>query len=418
MKGIERYGHPIVKYRGVGKVALVDGETGYDVNGKFEIAQFASGRLAAGVTPTGKPQNIRIELRSKSEAALSFTGEDLDDWSIKTAGETFFSRIAWSLWPLAAATPSELSFGAEYLEAFRRGATSTGYSKARFLISNMLWHTRSTSEPEPIVLEARDYRITVQPVDDYQDVAERISHGHGVEPTAWVCVESPQSKPKRLSSFSDLIEDVMYLFRLVTGNRVDWYYGEVRSSSGKMAVERIHKYATPTNYSNTMRYKHRRSGHVYLVPKLDLDELVKALFDQSGHEFGTKELKTLINHFATACSDSNSFESTGLVASTLTELIVSKRSEAKQTANIITKNKYKSRVLPALEKTLRSLDLSEGQQREIHEHVVNGYRRSFRRKLHALRDDAGLPLSDCDIDSIVRARNALVPQRRISVECC
>ena len=385
-----------------------ESETRLAVTGYFETAQFASGRLAVGVIPNRQPQPSTLKLRLGSDAALSFTGEDLNQWNVKATGETFFSRIPWMLLPLASTRPTELSFGAQYFEAFRRGATSSGYSMAHFLISNMLWHARSTEDPEPIRLEARGYQVCVNPVDDYPDVAERLTHGHGVEPTAWVCVESPQGRPKTLSDFSDLIDDLMYLFRLVTGNFVDWYYGEARNPAGGKAVERIHRYTTPTSYSNTVRFEYRKTGHTYLFSKLNLDNLATALFNQSGHGLDTKELKALINQFTTACSDSPFFESSGLLASTLTELIVSKRADAHKTSNIITRSRYKSQILPALATAIRSRDLSKEEQCSILDHVTHGYRRSFRQKLQELRDAFDLPFSDCDIKLIARTRNSLV----------
>ena len=404
---IDRYGTPIVAYRGVANVSVVESNNNIDSRGYFEVGQFPSGRLAAGFIPTGKPKPTRVELRNGRDAALSFNGDDLDNWSLKTIGDTYISRIPWLLMPLTA-RPYEFRFGPHCIAALRRGATPSGYTIAYFLISNMFWHPKPTEKPEPIRLDVRDHQVSVTPLDDYQDVAERLTHQHRVEPTAWVCVKTRKNQPKKLSAFGDLMDDLMYLVRLVTGNQVDWYYGEARNASGERAVERLYRHTTPTNYTNTVRFENRRTGYEYLIPKLDLDDLAKSFFDQSGHEFDTKELKLLINHFTTACSDSPFFKSSGLLASTLTDLIVSKRAEANNTSNIISRNKYTSQVLPALKKAIKSLVLSKEDQCSILEHMRGGYRRSFRQKLQEFTNDFDLPLSDCDIELIVRARNALV----------
>ena len=408
MRVTERYGPPIFEYRGACTVSVSEDQTSFVVEGSFEAAQFASGRIAVGVIPTRTPQPTRIELQSASETELVFTGNDLDNWSIRTTGDVFFSRIPWLFLPLAASRPTELDLGAQYIEASRRTPTSSRYSRARFLISNMLWHRSSTKAPEPISLAVPGYRLSVTAIDDYQDAADRLTHGRGVEPTAWVCVETAGDDTKEIDDFRLLMDDLVFLFRLVTGNLVDWYYGETYVCAEQEPVERVHKYTTPTSYSSTIRFEHKRSGYMYLHPKLDLCELATAYFDQSGYKLSPKELKTLTNQFTTACGDSDFFESSGLLASTLTELIVSRVASANQNSNITSRRHYKSRILPALNEAVINLDLAREERISILQHIAGAYRKSFRHKLEALRDECELPLSDSDIGLIVHTRNALV----------
>lgn len=404
----DTHGRPIVHYRGTCDVTYTEDETTFNAHGYFEAAQFASGRIAIGVIPTDQATPTRINLATETNAAVSFTGRALTSWTIKATGETFFSRIPWLLLPLAASQPRELTMAAQYLEASRPGAKKDGYRHAHFLVSNMLWHHRAIEEPETIELNLRGYHLSVNAVNDYSEVAHRLTHAHGVAPTAWIHVESPPGLNKTLHDFQDVIDDLMYIFRLVTGNYVDWYYGETRTPPDARPVERVHKFSTPTNYSNTLRFEHLRTGHTSLVPKLNLANLATAFFDDSVHKLKTSQLKTLVNQFTTACSDAPFFESSGLLASTLTELIVSKRSQATDTSNIISRAKYKSHVIPALDQAVRSLDLLKDKQDAILAHVMGGYRRSFRQKLQALRDELDLPLTDCHISLIVATRNALV----------
>ena len=250
--------------------------------------------------------------------------------------------------------------------------------------------------------------MIVSPVDGYQDVAERLVHGQGVEPTAWFCVETAQGQLKTLENFQDLVEDLVCVFRLVTGNLVDWYYGETYDDSTGRTAERIHKFSAASSYSTTIRYNHRRSGHIYGIPKLDLADLTAAFFDRPEHAIDIATLKALINHFTSACDRSQFMEASGLRASTLTDLIVSKRAEAKGTTDIILSNDYVSSVLPKLEAALKDAKLSKEEQHEVQENLRGGYRRSFRKKIRALKDEFDLPLSSHDISRIVDARNALV----------
>ena len=84
-----------------------------------------------------------------------------------------YPRIAWMFVPARAS----LGFGAHYIGARREGATSSGYSSARFLVSNLLWHFGHESETEPIRQKVRDFQVTVNPVDEYEDTAERLCAG-------------------------------------------------------------------------------------------------------------------------------------------------------------------------------------------------------------------------------------------------
>ncbi len=408
MRVVERHGSSVLDYRGVCNISVSDSNTRVHANGYFEVAQFESGRLVVGVVPTKIPKPTRIEIRNRRDTELSFTGETLDNWILRTTGDTFFSRVPWLLLPLAAARPSELSFGAQYLEACRSGASQERYSMTKFLIGNMLWHHKATEKPEPIRLKARDYEITVTCVDGYQDVAQRLAHGHGIEPTAWVCIESPDGKSERFSCFRDLMDDLTHLFRLVTGNLVDWYYGEAYDPCSERPVERVHKHTTPTSFSNTVRFENRRTDIQYLFPKLDLCELAMAFFDQSGHVLDTRDLKTLINHFTTACGDSIFFESSGLLASTLIELIVAKKAETNDSANLLTKSKYRAHVLPALKQAVMRLNVPCEVQHGIVAYLTGGHRKSFRQKLESLMHECDLPLIDRDVNLIVHSRNALV----------
>ena len=248
MKTVEKYGPPIIGYEGACSVTVDEGQNRVESKGYFEALQFSSGRIVTRVIPTDRPRGLKFGGRPDSNCELSFTGADTGGWNLKTKGQTFFSRIGWLFAPMAM-HPSELSFGAQYLETFQRRASPWGYSKVRFLVSNLLWDDNSGEEPEPIRLRVRNFGIVVKPVGDYADVAERLTHGHGAEPTAWIYIESrwktwqqfeslgdlthifrhatkERAESRQLISmrgFRDLMDDLMHVFRLLTGNQVDWY---------------------------------------------------------------------------------------------------------------------------------------------------------------------------------------------------
>ena len=409
LKVIERYGTQIIGYRGVCSFELEQDETRIKHKGYFEAAQFSSGQISVGVIPIGRPQRDNVKFEFNSNYKLTFNGDDVEGWSLESIGQPFSSVIPLLLVPLNR-RPSEVSFAMQYMTASRQGAPACEYSKARFLVSNLLWHDRVREELEPIGLCGRDFKLSVTALDDYKSVSERLTSAGGVEPTAWVTIEDIRGQPKTLRDFQDLMDDLVYIFRLVTGNRIDWYYGEAFEDSTESVYERVHKYATREPYSSTVQFQHRGAVgyHTYPGQTLDLPALADAFFDSSGHALGTEELKIMIDQFTSACRDTTFLETSGLLASTLAELVVAKRAEAKGTSNLMQERDYRSQVRPSLEASIDNTNLPDADKRHLKSYLGGGYRRSFRHKLKALRDEFGLPLTDDHISRIVRTRNDLV----------
>ena len=78
------------------------------------------------------PKLSRIESGADDLYDLSFSGNDVDGWSLRTIGQTLFSPVAWMLLP-GQTQPSELRFSAQYIEATRKGSMPDGYSQGTFL---------------------------------------------------------------------------------------------------------------------------------------------------------------------------------------------------------------------------------------------------------------------------------------------
>ena len=313
-----------------------------------------------------------------------------------------------------------------------------GYTKARFLISNFLWHGSTRDDPEPINLEVRGFRIVVSPVVGYQEIAQRLVNGHGVEPTAQVCIESPLKSRGRsnginrfvakligagrmvvgkrgirceslpLAEFRDCMDDLTYVFRVVTGNRVDWYYGEATEETTGRVVERIYKYAESMAYSNAIRYRPLGSNRQSLIPKLDITTLASTLFEEAPSPVNKSALRALINQFTNACDATSYMESRGLLASTLTELIVAKYSEAVGFSEFVGENKFKRDILPELRQAIRGTNLPKDAKNHIENQIQGVFRNSFRSRLRRLAGDLDLPLDSQAIHRIVSTRDSLV----------
>lgn len=192
MKSMDQFGKPFVNYAGVAHFKIEQGETRLEGRGYFEAAQFPSGPMSISVVPTDALHPSRISLRVDRENELSFEGHDLDGWSLKPGGDIVFSSVHWLLAPMAR-QPTELSFRAQYILAKRKDASEDGYSKTRFLVSNLLWHARPNEEPEAIRLSTQGFQAVITPIDDYSEIAARLTSTKGVEPTALVRIEAPPS---------------------------------------------------------------------------------------------------------------------------------------------------------------------------------------------------------------------------------
>ena len=204
------------------------------------------------------------------------------------------------------------------------------------------------------------------------------------------------------------MDELLYVFRLVTGNLVDWYYAEAVDDRTEEPVERIHKYAATSPYSNTIRFRPLRRGYQSMVPKLDVAKLADSFFNDSTPGLDRATLKPLINQFTNACDQNSYLESQGLLASTLAELIAAKNAHAKGESEAIPRSEFETEIRPVIEEAIESTAIPRHAKDHIKNQLQGAYRSSFRRKFRLLNDSYGMGLSSSEIDRIVTARNSLV----------
>ena len=356
--------------------------------------------------PMKSPILTTVTLVANPNQDISFIGHDVDGWTLTLSGQTFYSRMGWTLAPLQT-PPQEQTLSAQYLEARLPAASKHGYSEATFLITNFLWDDQFSNIPEELTLQFGGMDVTVTPLESYLDVAQRLRNVRGVEPTAQVFIKSSDNSQKPLRLFEEWVENLLYVFRLVTGNHVNWIFGEALDEYGN-PVERIHKYSVSANYSEVMRFRPLRKGSQALFPKLSLVSLAKAMFEDTSHRLSKKDLRGLINQFTSACGSGLNVESSGLLASTLSELIAGKYSHIKGTSNKIPEDKFQNEVLPTLKAAIEATDLDSDLKKQVKCHLPGAFRSTFADKLGSLSYDMDLGLKDDEIRRIVRVRNSLV----------
>ena len=204
------------------------------------------------------------------------------------------------------------------------------------------------------------------------------------------------------------MEDLVYVFRLVTGNLVDWYYGEAVDDRTKEPIERVHKYAITGPHSSTINYRPLKKGWRSTIPILDIAKLADAYFNDSVSGLDREALKPLINQFTNACDESSYLESRGLLASTLIELIASKNANAHGKSEIITESEFKAEILPVLKKAIENTTYPKYVQKLLKDKLQGTYRSSLRRKLKLLNETYKTCLNSKEISRIVTTRNDLV----------
>ena len=407
MKSMEQFGNQLVSYEGVADV-YVEGNTGKrDFGGYFEAAQFPSGRVTINVVSTNSGRGTGKFSSNDSSIELSFQGESVNGWTIACQGQNDFAPFNWMIATMTR-HPVERSFRPRFLVARRKAASEAGYHKTQFLVCNLLWHQSSNEEPEPIELKARNYSISIHPVDNYRDVGPGIINTHGIAPTALITIETSEASPEPIESFKTLMDDLVYVLRLVTGNAVAWYYGEAIDERTETPVERIHQQAYTRPYSNRIRFRPVRKGHQSLVPKVDLQALTEAFFTQSKHLLDKNTLTALVDQFTNTCDETCYLEMQGLLTSALTELLATKLASKQGTSETIPKDEYDTEKLPLLEEAINNTDWSDIAKKHLKDQIKGAYRASFRQKLRSLDNSLQLDLKSSDIARIVDTRNALV----------
>ena len=393
MKSLERYGEAIVEYEGVADITFPE-ESGTVYKGYFEARQMRTGGIAIGFVPLLDDDDYPSGSTTLNFYRPKFHGHDLDNWELTSTGQTSsVPKIGFFGAPKNVAEPA-LVFGSSGLRARRKGVTESGYFKARFLVSNLIWHL-GHNVPNHITFEADGLKVTVTPVDDYLETAASVKAIRGIAPTAVVLIESPDHRRRSLEEYVDFMNILISTFRLTTGNRIDWYFGEALAVPSARAVERIHKDAVTGPFSKTIRFSAN-------IPRLG--GLINAFFSDDCNPIKQEDLKKLIDYFVNCCDEISYLEARGLLASTLADLIVLTHAEVMDCQNVMEEEDFNTQILPALQAAITCIELP-GLSNQVRERALQelkgAYRHTFRKQLELLVKETNLSLSSKDRDSRV-----------------
>ena len=400
MMNTEHYGPFLASFSGNGDVCFSNSSRIMEGGGHFHATQTASWRIFVSFVPTMSfVHSLQI-----LDNGFSFAGRDMDRRMIQAMGETLYSRLSWGMSPLLP-NPSEYTFYPSRLSAKSLLATTDSYySNVRFSLSNFLWHTNSSSLPEPIEITTDDFAVVVEPVNDYSRVSRRLTATHSIEPTASVSVSS-RGGSLPLDKFVAFLDSSVYLLRLVTGNRVSWYSGDALDDRSGEIVESIYNSCVTSPYTNTMRFAPLRPSQ---GPKVDFGALTYAFYQDHDHLVDTQKLKDLIDYFSSACDDQAYLQIRGLMASALTDLLVATYAQSTGTTEVIDRREFRNRTFPLIKGALANIDISEEVRKHLTTFLRGAYRTPFLQRLTRLVEDRHVPLESEELEKIVKIRNSLV----------
>ena len=409
MKPLDSYGPALVAYEGVADVAFPQ-DSGIVYKGYFEAKQLRAGGIAIGFMPIVHDAGDATSFTGHFYSEPSFKGRDLDGWEITTCGQTLGLPIVGPLGaPNDRVHPVSI-FSSQCMKTKSRWASDSGYGQARFRLANLLWHDIDKIA-EPISLETGALAVTVSPSDDYLKVADSITTVRGTAPTAEVLLRTVDESKQSLEEYGNFMDDLVSVFRLATGNKVDWYYGEALEVGTERCVERFHKDAITGPFSNTIKFRPLRRGAVSCIPKLNFKELAESFLADGKQVLDRNILKELTNYFINACDETSFLEARGLLASTLFDLIVLKYAQTTKAHVFMEEKGFKKQVFPFLKQTIKSAFLpnssKELQTRAI-EQLRGSIRQSFRKRLEVLNEGLDLRFEDQICESAVKIRNKLV----------
>ena len=406
---IDTTGTSLVTYRGTGMVLVQEDSSTVLCRGYYEAAQFPSGALNVSFVPTQRPRGATGAHSRSMPCNLTFSGESLGGSSLHSSGEPLFSRNAWLLSP-AWRPPTELTFLPAFLRVRQRGQASIAYAKSRFLVSNFLWHDQDAREPDSLLLDMQGFRVTIDPTPDYLDTARRLGQLGGVEPTGYITIEFPEDDPQDPTMIMALLDKIICILRLISGNRVNWYYGDFSVSSQSTSAERFLKYSVPQPYSSIVRLRPVGSDQVSAIPKLDILNLLHAFITSERSCEESRNLKGIINKFVSSCDNSTIVEASGLQGYALIEVMAAKHAVERGGDPIVPEEHFVKDIFPNLRKALKGTTLEKDKRREIGENLRGAYRRFFRNRLTAMAKEIECDDLEPHIRNIIDHRNSLVHQ--------
>ena len=399
MKFMQVYRSSFPSYEGA--VVVEDSEASQEkVSGYFEALQAPDGQITIGCFfPGGKWLDAEEDIGNHN--LRYYTRDGI--WSLQTKGcvrvlsDRCYANHGKGMYEVIISVSSLRAKKETYRE-------KPDYESLRFAVANLVLGQSDSHTPQSLTFDFRNSSLTIKPVEDYLDRVRRLRVVRGVEHTVDIIIRKTeidsQGFPTRMSlkEAAGLVTDLIPLLRLWSGNKLDWIYGEGCLYTGSPS-ERLHNFSIIGGYSATALFGWFRPSFPELAA-LDFPRQVRVLSCQN--------LRGHIDGFVDACRTSQFRETKGIAAATLLDALAAQYAAAQEKDKIMSGNAFKREVLPALEKAIDDIPLSDDIKCQLRSFVLGGYRTSMRNRVDLLSDELSLCMSDELKSRVIKVRNDLV----------
>ena len=181
----------------------------------------------------------------------------------------------------------------------------------RFALANLVLRGRYTKppQPNPIPFSFQDSSLTIKPVEDYPDRIARLQSVGGVEYTADIIIRPHGKDMKSLDEAAALMEDLIPVLRLWSGNKLNWLYGKGYDYGGRLS-EVLHQSPVVSGYADIAFYR-GWSTHLPNFPSVNLCELAASDFPRQVRVLSDQNIREHIDGFVDACRTSQFRETKG-----------------------------------------------------------------------------------------------------------
>lgn len=394
MKLLDPYGQRLMSYEGA---ISVDMGNGTQLEGYFEALQALDGTIVLACffnNPVPIPTGI---------ITLPIEAVDYAGWMLHPEGEVACTScnipyILDTAMCTAVIKPT-------YMRATRLPDRKLDYLGTRFMIANLLLSQSTNTTPNPVLLSLEGRDIEITPLPDYQELAKRLKAVSGIEATISVTIKTSDGTRHSLDEDAKLVQNLISILRLWSGNKLDWIYGEGLDDNLSHSFEVLHKKPVVRDFSNTFHWL--GWWHV------DLRRLVEAFFSmETGQPLDMESTKELIDYFVDVCATGPYFEIRALSAATLLDTLVLRYARACGQEHAISEADFKSRVLPKLRESIDADVTDETVKQQLKANIQGAFRTSFRQRLKLLNQCLQLQMNQTLIERVIDARNTLVHEGR------
>ncbi len=288
------------------------------------------------------------------------------------------------------------------------------YDCLRFAIASLVLGRSDTHIPQSITFSFQDSSLTIKPVEDYQCRIAHLQSVGGVEHTADIIIRKkgrdPQGLPARksLDEAASLMEDLIPVLRLWSGNKLNWLYGKGYDYGGCLS-ETLHQSPVVGGYSE-VTFRYGWSTH-----PVNLCELAASDFPKQVRVLSDQDIREHVDGFVEACQARQFRENQGIAAATLLDALVAQHAETRGKDTIMSKSAFKKHVQPALRKAIDDISVpsvSDHVKCQLKSFVLGGYRSNMRNRVELLSEELSVCMSDDLRSRVIKVRNELVHEGR------